>query len=478
MPTITTQAGQLRGSREGSLNVFRGVPYAAPPVGELRWRAPTPTPAWTGVRDATAFGAACLQKVARQEPERSLKDAAQSEDCLTLNIWTPSDAQHTGPLPVMVWIHGGSFRFGAGSLASYDGSELAKRGVIVVTINYRLGLFGTFAHPSLAQDGEPGGNYGLLDAIAALRWVQSNIAELGGYPHAVTLFGESAGGVSVGYLMASPLAAGLFRGAIIQSGGLSLPEYSRSNAEGIAANVAGVLGAKTAAELRALPASTVRDAETAPADTMPFVDGTIVREKMRTAFEAGRIAAIPLLIGSNSAEAGFFGPQYWQALPAQLGERWSALRRHCFGYGTKDDDACAEQIASEMFAGVNTRALSRGASAVALVYAYRFGWVSPARRLTTRGAIHTAEIPYVFGHVALDAAYDAGSRILSHALEDAWVAFAKTGSPIRNGDDWPPFVSGRSEKLLLMGPDTEAIGRNPADGLLDTIDAMALAPRP
>jgi para-nitrobenzyl esterase len=479
MPIVTTQAGQLRGTREGPLAVFRGIPYAAPPVGERRWRAPTATAGWAGVRDATAFGPACLQKVAGQEPERSLKDGPQGEDCLTLNVWAPADAARKAPLPVMVWIHGGSFRFGAGSLASYDGSELAKRGVIVVTINYRLGLFGTFAHPALARSDEPGGNYGLLDAIAALHWVRDNIAGFGGDPRAVTLFGESAGGVSVGYLLASPLAKGLFHRAIMESGGLSLPEYSRPQAEGIAEKAAGSWHAQTADALRAVSATAIRDTDTASADIMPFVDGTIVREKARAAFESGRIQHVPLLIGYNDAEAGFFGARYWQSLPGEVdADAWRTLRGRCFGYGSKDDGACAEQVASERFAGVNTRAMQRGASAFVPVYAYRFAWVPPSARATTRGAIHTAEIGYVFGHVAVDPAADARSRIVSRALADRWAAFARTGSPALKNGDWPRFVKQSNEKLLLIGLDAEAMGPNKADALLDTIDDMAMPPRP
>ena len=479
VPIVTTQVGRIEGTREGPLAVFRGIPYAAAPVGALRWRPPAPMPAWSGVRPAQAFGAACLQKAGRPGMANTQAVALQSEDCLFLNVWAPADAAARGPLPVMVWVHGGAFRVGAGSLSPYHGDELAKRGAIVVTINYRLGLFGTFAHPAVQAAGEPGGNYGLLDTIAALRWVQDNISGFGGDPHQVTLFGESAGGVTVGYLMASPLADSLFGRAIIQSGGLSLPEYPRDKAAAVAEKLAATLGATGAEALRALPAEALRDADTAPADTMPFIDGTIVREKARAAFEAGRVQHVPLLIGSNDAEAGFFGPRYWQTLPADIGtEKWQTLRQHCFGYGSKDEDACAEQVASELFAGVNTRAFARGASPAAPVYAYRFSWVPPGERATRRGAIHTAEIPYVFGQVTADMRADPRSRSLSRSLADRWVAFARTSSPEIPGQAWPRFGVRSGEQMLLIGPDTEVIGRNPADKLLDTIDTLALPPRP
>ncbi|MCQ4158422.1 carboxylesterase family protein [Roseomonas sp. GC11] len=477
-PVVTTPAGALRGTVEDGVRVFRGIPYAAPPVGALRWRAPQPAQPWEGVRDASRSGPACLQKMAAQEPERSLKDGPQGEDCLTLNIWLPPQAE--GPLPVMVWIHGGSFRFGAGSLALYDGAHLARQGVAVVTLNYRLGLFGTFAHPALAEPGEPGGNYGLLDAIAALRWVRENIAAFGGDPGTVTLFGESAGGVSVGYLMASPLARGLFHRAIMQSGGLDLPEYDRPQAEAVAQRLATAWGAADAAALRALPATALRDAPTSAAETMPFLDGAVVPARARDAFEAGQAAPVPLLTGSNDAEAGFFPPPFWRGLPAELGaERWAKLRPLCFGHGAASEDACAGQLASERFAGVNNRRLMRGAAAhapaTAPVYAYRFAWVPPAARGTVPGAIHTAEIPYVFGHVAADPAADAASRALSRDLSARWVAFARSGQP---GPGWPAFRPGGEEHLLLITPEGTAPGANPAAALLDGLAALSLPAKP
>lgn len=475
---ITTQSGKIEGTSEGTLAVFRGIPYAAAPVGALRWKPPVPMRAWSGVRPATSFGAACLQKAGRPGTAANGDPMPQSEDCLFLNIWAPADAASKGPLPVMVWVHGGAFQTGAGSLPMYHGDELARRGVIVVTINYRLGIFGTFAHPAVQAIGEPDGNYGLLDTIAALRWVRDNIAAFGGDPRSVTLFGESAGGATAGYLMASPLADGLFQRLIIQSGGLSLPEYPRDMAAAVAKKLAASLGVSTAEQLRALPAETLQYAETSSADTMPFIDGLIILEKARAAFEAGHIQHVPLLIGSNDAEAGFFGPRFWQSLPAEVGaDNWQVLRAGCFGYGSVDDNACAEQVASEQFAGANTRAFARGASAVAPVYAYRFSWVPLSKRASQRGAIHTAEIPYVFGHVAADTQADPASRVLSHLLADHWVAFAKTGSPELAGRAWPRFEAGSEEHLLSIGPDIEIAKPNPADKLLDAIDSMSLPPR-
>ncbi|EOC0982296.1 carboxylesterase/lipase family protein, partial [Cronobacter sakazakii] len=255
MPIVTTTHGDVRGLTENDIAVWRGIPYAAPPVGERRWRAPQPLTAWQGVRDATAFSAASWQNAGFCRELAGGDPGAFSEDCLYLNVWAPV-ARET-PLPVMVWLHGGGFTLGAGSLPPYDGQALARRGVVLVTINYRLGHLGFFAHPALEGD-DPAGpvyNFALLDQIAALRWVQDNIAAFGGDRDNVTLFGESAGARSVLSLMASPLAKGLFHKAIVQSG-YTLPDIPRRKALINGAALSRHLGLDnpTAADLRALPA--------------------------------------------------------------------------------------------------------------------------------------------------------------------------------------------------------------------------------
>ena len=211
-PRITLSQGVLDGRTSEGVDSFKGVPFAAPPVGDLRWRPPAAAPAWTGVRDASAFGPACMQR-SPYEP-----NLAVSEDCLTLNVWTPSDRPRGAKLPVMVWIYGGGFIIGASSQPGIDGTHLAQRGVVLVSLNYRLGRFGFFAHPALDAGPAPVANYGLMDQIAALKWVRDNIGAFGGDPGNVTVFGESAGGMSVNFLMASPAARGLFAKAISQSG--------------------------------------------------------------------------------------------------------------------------------------------------------------------------------------------------------------------------------------------------------------------
>ena len=321
-PSVTTTHGMVAGVRKEPTEYFLGIPYAAAPTGELRWKAPQPASDWTGVHQATQFGPACLQPRAPRAPESCLVDRPMSEDCLTLNIWRPAQREE-GPLPVMVWFHGGAFRLGGTSLEQYDGSSLASYGVIVVTVNYRLGIFGVFPHPALT---EPSANFGLLDQIAALGWVQRNIAAFGGDPDNVTAFGESAGGASVAYLMAAPAARGLFAKGIIQSGALDLPEVSRNAvADQMAAAMDGLsFPHASAAELRSVPAAMLLQIPLPRSATMPYVDGVVVPMKMTESFRQGAFARVPMLIGTNSFEAGFFGPAWYEHRTAENGRAMGA----------------------------------------------------------------------------------------------------------------------------------------------------------
>jgi para-nitrobenzyl esterase len=471
-PPVTVAQGQIQGTVENGIARWCAIPYAAPPVGPNRWQPPRPPAAWEGVRDASAFGPACLQPVARNEPERSLKDKPQSEDCLTLNIWAPEGATN---LPVMVWIHGGSFRFGTGALELYHGTELARHGVVVVTINYRLGIFGTFAHPALGQEV----NFGLLDQIAALEWVRDNIAAFGGNPSNLTLFGESAGGVSVSYLMSAKPAEGLFHRAIVQSGGLAVPLNDRGKGEEIGERLAAVMGAPKAdaATLRALPAEALRDAPYSPADVMPQRDNRVIHSPLAEAFSRGASGDIPLLIGWNTAEAGFVGPRYWQNIQHEVGsELWRRLKKLCVGWGRESDDASAEQIASEWFAGANSRAMALTHKGP--VHAYRFGWVPKSDRANSRGAIHTAEIPYVLGHVAADMGADADSRAVSDDLLRRWAAFAKTGDPQVSGAVAWPSLTAEANNFLRIDTSSITVGPDPAAALDEAINSADLPPRP
>ncbi|MET0655379.1 MAG: carboxylesterase family protein, partial [Pseudoxanthomonas sp.] len=302
-PMVTVETGRLQGSVEGPIQVFRGVPYAAPPVGKLRWRPPIPAPAWPGVKDATEFGAACIQPTARVQSIYAQDIGPTSEDCLTLNVWAPANAKDA---PVLVWIHGGALRTGSSKEPFYDGAKLARRDLVVVSVNYRLGVLGYLAHPQLSGESALGisGNYGLLDQIAALRWVKDNIKGFGGDANNITIAGESAGALSVMYLLATPSARVLFDKAILQSAYMiSTPELERSVHGEIAAEEAGKalsakLGVADIEALRAVGAQKMTDDATA-AGFAPWaaIDGRVLKKQLVETFERGEQSPVPILVG-------------------------------------------------------------------------------------------------------------------------------------------------------------------------------------
>ena len=319
-PQVKTASGVVEGKDDGAVRAFLGIPYAAPPVGDLRWKPPVAAAKWDGVRKATEFGSHCMQ--GKVYGDMNFRDAGGSEDCLTLNVWVPAKSSGT-KLPVMVWIYGGGFVAGTTSEMRQDGTHLAQQGVIVVSMNYRLGVFGFFVHPELAKESghNAAGNYGLLDQVAALHWVHDNIAAFGGDPGNVTIFGESAGSFSVSAQMASPLAKGLFQkaigesGAAFHSGGLSFEPLSEREGKDVKA-VSAKLGVSTLAELRALPAQKLLDAFSPPQspgfDFGPDVDGYFLPEPVPAIFAAGKQNDVPLLAGWNHDEGSFevaFSPQ-------------------------------------------------------------------------------------------------------------------------------------------------------------------------
>ena len=468
-PSVTTTHGTVIGVRNGSTECFLGIPYAAAPIGELRWKAPQPAFDWTGVRQATQFGPACLQLRAPRAPESCLADRPMSEDCLSLNIWRPTQRED-GALPVMVWFHGGAFRLGGTSLEQYDGSSLASHGVIVVTVNYRLGIFGVFPHPALR---EPSANFGLLDQIAALGWVQRNIAAFGGDPGNVTAFGESAGGASVAYLMAAPAARGLFAKAIIQSGALDLPEVSRNAvAEQMVAAMQGLsLLDATAEELRSVPAAMLLQIPLPRSATMPYIDGVVVPMKMTESFRQGAFARVPILIGTNSFEAGFFGPAWYGSVPQKMGELWERARALTDGYGSGSDELRAAQIGTDRFATMNTRIIaSEAARHQVPVFRYYFCYVSALQRGTLPGAIHTAEIPYVFGTLSGDTKDNTEDLSVSRQIQNRWIAFARNSSPSPPGTlTWPQY-SPEGETILCIGDSGEQLISEPRPALLDLLE--------
>ena len=460
-PQATTAAGIATGARSDGVAVFRGLPYAAAPVGGLRWRAPEPAASWTNVRAATAFGKACPQ-------DRSLSvDQAgdpgpTSEDCLFLNVWTPR-AEPDARLPVMVWIHGGAFVIGAGSQNLYDGTALAKRGAIVVTFNYRLGALGFFSHPALDRP-EPNGpvNFGLLDQIAALRWVQANIAAFGGDAGNVTIFGESAGAQSVLALFASPLARGLFQRGIAQSA-YGIPSHTRAKAQAAGVGIANAVGlggaVATLEQLRAIPADRFAELAKGKLSLSPnlVVGDAVLPEAILTAFQRGREAKLPLIVGSNSDEASVavaFGVD-----PAALMKRLGAARVAIKPLypGLDNQAALGREVVTDVVFAAYARRIAYLHSTRAPTWRYHFSRVADnLRAQLASGVPHGGEIAAVFdlgdGCGCLGAPLTEADRAASRRVADYWVAFARDSMPAADAPVWPRDGRQRAE-TLVFGPD-------------------------
>jgi para-nitrobenzyl esterase len=460
-PQVKLAAGKLAGASEAGIERFFNIPFAAAPVGALRWRAPHAPARWKGVRDASKLGPACPQTVRPALVAGGVADN-QSEDCLQLNIWRPAGAKK---LPVMLWIHGGAHVVGSGTFPAFDGSAFARQGVILVTINYRLGALGYFAHPAL-NAGKPRGealaNYGLMDQLAALRWVQKNIAAFGGDPAEVTLFGESAGAIGVTTILAQPEAKGLFARAIVQSGvGLLDPApLAQQERSGLAlAGRAGAEADATLADLRALPAAALVAAgeERVPgAMPGPILDGMLVREAPWRTFARKEIIDVPLLIGANSNEASVIlamGVPPAMAL-TYLGFDPSAGRA---AYGSAlADDELARQILGDAWFVAPARWLAARTAGGSPSYLYHFDYVAAARRDQAKGAAHGSEIPYLFGTLdyfaSLAGPVDDEDRRFGEAMSACWVAFAKGGAPRCSlVPDWPRY-SEDDDRLAWLSP--------------------------
>lgn len=454
---VWTDSGALRGSAGERVVAFKGIPYAAPPVGELRWRAPQPVQHWSGERFAERFGAPCPQI---PPTDHSVGREAPSEDCLTLNVWAPRERRGT-TAPVMVWIHGGGFVNGSGSAPIYDGTAFAEQGVVLVTINYRLGRLGFFAHPALLVEanGAPVANYGMLDMIAALQWVQRNIRAFGGDPRNVTIFGQSAGAAAVQRLMISPLARGLFHKAISQSGsGRNLPPtLAGIDPRGWPAAVqeseqyATALGARTAKELRALPVDTlVKTGYLSPfKGGGPVIDGRVLPMGVADAFEKGLQLPIPLLIGSTEMEAPATPQTYRAGVSAVAAVSDAQLARIAKAY--PDEATFALNIAGDLAMTEPARHLARLHARKAPTWLYRFSIVSASLRGKVQGAPHSQERPYVFRTLgAAPWPTDANDEARAREISAYWVAFAKSGDP--NGDArpaWPAYSSEQDQLIEL-----------------------------
>jgi len=489
---VETSKGKLEGTEKGDVCVFRGIPFARPPVGELRFRAPRPLDSWSGVRDTTSVGPRAMQVPNRAFEAlfgRPPKQPPIDEDCLNLNVWTPG--LEGGPRPVMVWIHGGGFTIGAGSEPLYNGGLLASRGdVVVVTINYRLGAFGFLYMPDFAdREGKPCTNFGMLDQVAALEWVRDEIAAFGGDPGNVTLFGESAGAMSIGALMASPRASGLFRRAILQSGAAH-NALSIDQAQANTAAFAEALGLEelTAARLRIIPAEDIlraqssmeasdrestREGQAMGLRFQPVIDGYFLREKPIDAIRAGLSKDVSLLIGTTAEEWKLFAAM-WPAL-AKISEDEAARR---IGWLISSDGDAGRGRAMlqayrdarkargemterfELFVAVQTdymfripadRLAESQATHLPQVFAYRFDWRSPIAD-GALGACHALDLPFVFGtHRLVPAFVGEGpdADALATTVSDAWVAFARTGNPSTDALHWPAFDA-ESRKTMIL----------------------------
>lgn len=481
---VKITSGPVRGKHDPAteVTVFRGIPFAKPPVGDLRWKAPQVVEPWKDIRDCTSFGPSCLQ------PKASIVmgvSGAQSEDCLYLNVWTKQGAGNVekkgaGKRPVMVWIHGGGFSIGSGSQSHYDGQNFAAGGAVLVTINYRLGPFGFMAHPALSKESPQGvsGNYGMLDQIAALKWVQANIAAFGGDPDNITIFGESAGAVSVGCLLASPLAEGLFHRAILQSGSAAMTQTLagdvKTSAEGAGLQVAKKLdidspdsdSVKTAASLRNVTAEDLLKAANPRVGLFgkgkqfwPCIDGYVLLESPLEAVASGRHHDVPVMLGTNADE----GTLFMRQIPIKRPLGYRLFVRALF---RSDSDRVRDLFPAPTAAEVrpelgklitvatfvsSVRRLARSLETQSSpVWLYHFTRVSPAADKSGMGATHGAEIFYVFKNLPPVAKAEKDVAV-SNAMHAAWLRFAETGDP--NGGSLPewPAYSTKSDAHLEFG---------------------------
>lgn len=476
---VTVTGGQIEGvwDRNAAVRAYLGVPFAAPPIGDLRWKAPAPVAAWDGVRHTNHQPPICMQTL-RTPGTISIEvygneNLPMSEDCLYLNVWAPANIPQDETLPVLFWIHGGAFTSGSAAKPEFDGAALAEKGIIVVSINYRLNIFGFFAHPDLINGSDKGaGNFGMLDQVAALQWTQDNIKAFGGDPARVTIAGQSAGGMSVSTLMASPLTKGLFSGAIAQSAGV--PVEAGTPLEKVAGNgkkFTDKIGGPSISELRDMPADVLlaiaSDARARFAG--PVIDGYFLPRGINEVWEAGEQAQVPLLLGWSANE--FQENTYDRTiagLEAAVTEELGADQVEAFKavYGVTDDASATEARQAFMrdgFFGLNTwNGAELQAKSGQPTYLYYWSHESPFWQgqsfqentpATLLGAYHGSQVPYVFGTLdLLDREFQQVDRDLSDLWQSYTINFVQTGNP--NGQalpDWPEFQDDQSKVFNIDG---------------------------
>ena len=449
---ISIETGKISGAQtdDGAITAYKGIPFAAPPVGELRWKAPQPASPWQGIKACTRFSASPMQSppmpFSMWSEEFLIPKDPIGEDCLYLNVWTgtknPSEKR-----PVLVWIYGGGFRSGGSACPIYDGEAMARKGIIFVSINYRVGIWGFFAHPGLAADGEKSGNFGLLDQIAALQWVKRNITAFGGDPEQVTIAGQSAGSMSVNALVASPLAKGLFNKAIAQSGAsFTRGNPSRMEAEAEVTRSLSTLGATTLQELKKISAADLL--KKGNGNYRPYIDGHVLPDHIADIFQQGMQNKVSLLTGWNQDEGLMMSPMKNGAdYRADIQKRFGEQSRAIFmAYpGDTDEKAAQSQLdmARDMVFGLqNYRWGLMQVMQNLPAYVYRFTRIVPATGEYKKfKAFHTGEVPYAYNNLKfVQRPWEPADHLLAEMMSDYWVNFIKTGNPNGKGlPTWPLF---------------------------------------
>ncbi|MDO1445456.1 carboxylesterase family protein [Rhodocytophaga aerolata] len=483
LATVKTDAGLVSGTKntDGTIQIFRGIPFAAPPVGDLRWKAPQPVKPWTGVKKCEAFSASPMQAspapFSMWSEEFLIPKEPISEDCLYLNVWTGAKTA-IEKRPVLVWIYGGGFNSGGSAVPIYDGEALAKKGIVFVSINYRVGVFGFLAHPELTKESgkNASGNYGLMDQIAALQWVQKNIAAFGGDPKNVTIAGQSAGSMSVNALVASPLTAALFQKAIAQSGAnFSRGTVSLQQAEENGVKFAQSVNASSIKELRSITAQELMQKSQGMRGVI--VDGYVLPDAIANIFATNKQNNVALLTGWNENEGLVFGPiknadEFRKEAETQYGTETSTFLKHY--PATTDSVAAVSQLnlSRDMIFGVQnyTWANVQSKQGKLPVYVYRFTRKVPATGEYVKfGAFHTGEVPYAYDNLKfVNRPWQPVDRELANSMSSYWVNFIKSGNPNGKGlPQWPAYTT-KDKQIMILG-DKPGATTLPDEAALDFI---------